>query len=202
MPANLTFFYIKYGVRWNFHNRYFFKQTTMLKKMPVPIITGVPLNVKMLSNDKIVEENGSADDSSESEEQVKDQAGKIGSSLDCLEQNTVPNLIDIDKEYDDVTLEQSVNATSEVPATPSTQSQASDVNPQAFVQSPEGILNDRDGNALVTTTLRAVETMPCTSYSSSDDDDDDDDESEFFDANEYTGDIETQLEHKKRLVAP
>ena len=171
----------------------------MLKKMPVPIITGVSTIVKHLDNDKIIEENGTANESTEDEEQTKKQEEDLEKGQDCLEKSTEAELIEIGDDFEDVTQDVTTTAKNETTAVPAIEIQTSNGNSDGFIENTQGMLEDssREGNALVTA-LRAVETVPCTSYSSSDDDDEDDDEAEFFDANEYTGEMDLQSEQVKR----
>lgn len=172
--------------------------------MPVPIITGVSQISRQVESERRIEENGTANESVESDEKVKNvKEESVEKGQDCLEQGTVSDLIDIESDYDDVTEVMSATAIVETPAIPLVKiEEVNDSNSKVLVEKSNELVKEGPTNGSnVVTALRAVETVPCTSYSSSDDDDDDDDEdAEFFDANEYTVEIETHLEKPKRLV--
>ena len=173
----------------------------MLKKMPVPVVTGVPQISKPLDNEKIIEENGASNDSTEDEEQVKSQEDCLEKGQDCLAQAGDDDLLVLENDFEDITPKVHANASNEPVVAPTIEIKTENGSPNGFVEISEGLLDNSCGNSnSLMTTLRAVETVPCTSYSSSDDDDDDDDESEFFDANEYTGDVDLQSEEAKRYV--
>jgi len=171
-------------------------KTTMLKKMPVPVITGGSQLVRSVDSEKIIEENGITSKSIGDEEQKNNQNEVLEKGQDCLEQSKENEVFEIEHDFEDITTKVHADGNLESVAVPIVALQSSNENSKEY---SEVLLdeNHMDGNSLITT-LRAVETMPCTSYSSSDDDDDDDDdEAEFFDANEYTGDGEFHSEQPK-----
>ena len=170
----------------------------MLKKMPVPVITGGSQLVRSVDSEKIIEENGITSKSIGDEEQKNNQNEVLEKGQDCLEQSKENEVFEIEHDFEDITTKVHADGNLESVAVPIVALQSSNENSKEY---SEVLLdeNHMDGNSLITT-LRAVETMPCTSYSSSDDDDDDDDdEAEFFDANEYTGDGEFHSEQPKRF---
>ena len=169
----------------------------MLKKMPVPVITGGSQLVKSVDNEKIIEENGITSKSTGDEEEKNNQNEVLEKGQDCLEQSRENDVLEIEHDFEDITSKVHGDGNIESAAVPIVEIQSSTENSGEF---SEVLLDDNhmDGNSLITA-LRAVETMPCTSYSSSDDDNDDDDDAEFFDANEYTEDGEFHSEQPKRL---
>ena len=170
--------------------------------MPVPVVTGLPQISQPLDNEKIIEENGASNDSTEDEEQMKSQDDCLEKGQDCLMQTEEDDLLDLENDFEDITLKVHADAGIEQAIAPTIETKTANGSPNGFVEISAGLLDNScgNGNSMVTT-LRAVEPVPCTSYSSSDDDDDDDDdESEFFDANEYT-DNDLQSEEAKRYIS-
>ena len=85
----------------------------MLKKMPVPIITGVsPLATKSVTPNKepdhvlpVTHQNGTGDKTLEADEMNKltESLEKGQDCLDQIESNTNQNLIDIGSDFEDLT---------------------------------------------------------------------------------------------------
>ena len=167
--------------------------------MPVPVITGVSHVTKPVDCDKTHEETRTVNGSTEDEEQMKSQDDCVEKGQDCLEPTRDHDVLELENDFEDITPDVPASANIETEAIPTIDIQTSNENSNGFVENYEEVhdVSCREGSSMVTT-LRAVETVPCTSYSSSDDDDEDDDESEFFDANEYTADADLQSEEAKR----
>ena len=167
----------------------------MLKKMPVPIITGVPPSTtKSITPEKqpnrvlpVTYQNGTGDKTLEADEVAK-LTESVEKGQDCLDQvegNANQNSIDIGSDFEDLTSKAEGQAVVELAAVPTVKTEASARESSGFLDDKAVLPDEHNGdkNTMIAA-LRAVETVPCTSYSSSDDDDEDDD-AEFFDANEF-----------------
>ena len=161
----------------------------MLKKMAVPIITGVATSPKLTSAAHTDKSETGTDLEIDDENQPHCQEeAEDGEKTDPVKATTA-QLIDFKIDSDgnsDGSYAEITNGDSGPVIAPDISIVVTESPNEAVKAHSDANVQDMQSGTGVIAALRAVETMPCTSYSSSDDDDDDDDDdAEFFDANEF-----------------
>eukprot|EP00795_Rhopilema_esculentum_P004515 gene4515-20767_t len=185
-------------------------KTTMLKKMPVPILSQDSSIIKPVASEALPtnQESVSLNGSSDSRTQSTEAAEKELNTGKEIDSNGERSSAEIGHDFEDITVNSEANTVVQTPVVPKIDiEEVKDETAALPLENKNGLSDDGNmDNSSLIAALRAVETVPCTSYSSSDDDDDDDD-AEFFDANEYneiTGEdvqASTGLGHTSELLS-